>query len=323
MTKWLLTTLIMTLSAAVAVGAPSSHEGEAQTMPISAAFATDSGNMVTFLNRLHADNRIGYRLHEHLPIIYGVVPDEGTVVKPGPDEVEALEKAYATRVGVLTAHREVTEEGWAPQDWTFYMAPAADGIDMLWVVATRETGLNDFYVAQQCFRMSGHTNEEWRKKIALTPAFSEYDLWAQQEKDGVPLTSRSYVRIQNAWAKLPADKQHTVGRTPLGLRMDTERTNGNLKSLDGIEPYGPSLFVPPIDSGLAARWGTAGEWVTALYWDRTTHITNHHPADCLHAFVNLGPLPPRSKRAIRGKIYWVDASQDRLYRLWEDVFAEK
>jgi hypothetical protein len=48
-----------------------------------------------------------------------------------------------------------------------------------------------------------------------------------------------------------------------------------------------SIFEPPIDDGLVARCDRDGNWVNSLWWENTTHISNHHPADCLHSFVNL------------------------------------
>ena len=42
--------------------------------------------------------------------------------------------------------------------------------------------------------------------------------------------------------------------------------------------------------------------VAGLFWERTSHVTNHHPADCLHTVVNIGDIPPHGKRAVRGKI---------------------
>ena len=98
--------------------------------------------------------------------------------------------------------------------------------------------------------------------------------------------------------------------------MDTARSGGDLRKITGLEPYGPSRFEPDIDCGLVSRTDPQGTWVCALYWERTSHVTNHHPADCLHAFVNLGPLPAHSKRALRGRIYWMKASKDELLVRW-------
>lgn len=271
---------------------------------------------ISLLNRSHSGNRIGCRLFEHKPLVYGAIPKKSKRGM-GTAEADALEKQYAERPGVFVHTIDVTnKKGWVPQSWTYYIVPAADGFELLWVITTKNKGLNKYYVAQQCFRMSGKTNRQWRRKIAETPAFSEYDLWASQEARGLSKTSLSFVRRNDTWEALPATRNHVVCRTPLGLALDTVRSGGDLTKIAGIEPYDPSLFEADIECGLTTRSNLENSWVCALYWERTSHVSNHHPADCLHAFVNLGPLPPNSKRAIRGKIYWMKASRDELFERW-------
>jgi len=63
-------------------------------------------------------------------------------------------------------------------------------------------------------------------------------------------------------------------------------------------------------------------WVTGLYWQRTSHVTVHHPADCLHAIVNIGGIPPHSRRAIRGKIYWFAGDKRDLLKHFQCDFAK-
>ncbi len=273
---------------------------------------------VSLLNPSHPGNRIGYRFFEHKPLAHGSVPEAAGRETA---KAEALEKQYADRSGVFVRTIDVKSEGWVPQRWEFYIVPLFDGFDLLWVVTTKAAGLNEYYVAQQCFRMSGETNKAWRRKIAETPAFSEYDLWAAQERRGEPKTSLSYVRRSNYWEAIPPTEDHVVCRTPLGLAMDTARSGGDLGKITGLEPYGPSSFEPDVDCGLVTRTNAEGSWICALHWERTTHVTDHHPADCLHSFVNLGPLPPQGKRAIRGRIYWMKASKNELFALWADEFS--
>jgi hypothetical protein len=49
-------------------------------------------------------------------------------------------------------------------------------------------------------------------------------------------------------------------------------------------------------------------------------VTDHHPADCLHAIVNIGDLPPHSRRVIRGKIYWFKGTKRDLLKQWRADF---
>ena len=275
---------------------------------------------VSLCNTSHPGNVVGYRFFEHTPIVHGPIPRDGAKAETA--QAGSLEKQFASRPGVFVREMNVTDKAWIPQTWTFCVAPADDGFDLLWVVATRAAGLNEYYAAQQCFRMSGSTNDEWRKNIAEAPAFSEFDLWAAQDSGSKPRTSLSYVRRNNSWQPFPPLDRHVACRTPLGAVMDSARSGGDLTKIIGLEPYGPTLFGPPADNGLVTRTDLDGSWVCALYWERTTHVSNHHPADCLHSVVNLGPLPPNGKRALRGRIYWMQASKGELLSQWQKEFPK-
>jgi len=305
------------------------------TIPTSVEFPRDKKSItdvnepaesfISLLNRSHPGNRIGYRCLEYKPIVYGDIPQK---LQASMETVtaDALQKQYAGRPGVFVYPVDITnKQDWTPQTWTYYIVPAADGFDLLWVIATKEKGLNEYYSVQQCFRATGKTNRKWRRAIAEAPAFSEYDLWAKQESDNLPKTSLSFVRRNNAWEAIAVSQQQVVCRTPLGLAMDTARSGGDLTKIADMKPsFSPrqdSSFAPDIDCGLVTRSNLKDTWVCALYWENTTHISDHHPADCLHTFVNIGPLPPNSKRAVRGKIYWMKVSKDQLFERWQKTWA--
>ncbi|MBI2436048.1 MAG: hypothetical protein HYV26_24590 [Candidatus Hydrogenedentes bacterium] len=280
--------------------------------------APEGKSFASFTNTLHPDNRIGYRFHEHTPLIAGEAPATPAAAGIDPAATGPLEQDFAQRPGVQTHRVTLSDAEWLPQQWTFYLAPAVDGIDLLWVVATKDSGLPEYYAVQQCFRMSGMTNEAWRQEIAKTPAFSEFDLWNLTEKDA-PQTSLAYVLRKGTWEALPATRDTVGARTPLGLAMDQLRTNNHLDSMPKVGPY-DALMLDPIDIGLVTRVNREKTWVCGLYWQNTTHVTDHHPADCLHAIVNLGPLPPNTTRALRGKIYWFQGVLDDLKQHWQHDF---
>jgi hypothetical protein len=220
---------------------------------------------------------------------------------------------------------DLTEPPWVPQVWTFYIAPLPEGFDLLWVIETGNTGLNNCYSVQQCFRLTGRENEaSWRRTVAESPAFSEYDLWQEQSRANQPRTSLSWVVRNGLWQPIPPDDVHVVCRTPLGLQIDLERGGGDLTEVPSMAPPSQasrgSTFLPPIDHGLVARSSRDNTWVAALWWESTTHVSNHHPADCLHGFVNLGPLPANSKKALRGRIYWARMTKDELLGRWRAEF---
>ncbi len=298
--------------------ASASHGESGSGTPITVQMVS-SGRFATFTNRLHPGNRIGYRFFEHSPLTHGEVPRRLEDAAIDPAETSRRVAAISARPGLQQNRVAVEGEGWAPHHWTYYMAPADDEIDLLLVVETAEKGLNAYYGIQQCFRMGGKTNETWRRAIAETPAFSEYDLWRLLEKDRSAKTSLTHVLRQGAWLPLPPTPGSIGARTLLGVRIDTERSGGKLSAMPEVGPYAAQM-TDPTDCGLIARRSTDSAWVCGIYWERTSHVTDHHPADCLHTIVNIGGVPPNSRRAIRGKIYWLEGSLDELRERWAHDF---
>ena len=271
----------------------------------------------SFTNSNHPDNRIGYRFHEHTPLIHGDVPKHQREATRQQDEIQQ----FRLRPGVKIFHRHVGEDGWVPQDWSFYLAPVSDGIEMRFVVKTGEVGLPEFYGVQQCFRLTGMANEAWRHKYARTPAFSEYDLWRDRtnETEWVSLTGA----LRNGSVKIFPPGRETVGcRTPYGEAIDARRSGGRLDTLEKIGPYNAHMLWTG-GNGLILRTSAGRKWSAGLYWERTTHVSVHHPADCLHAIVNIGGVAPNSQRVLRGKIYWMAGPGETLLKHWSKDFPDE
>jgi hypothetical protein len=278
----------------------------------------NDGIFITFTNHLHPNNRIGYQIFEHTPIVFGKVPRNLQEAGIDSSQLAKLEKEFSKRQEVLTVKHRINKEHWIRQDWTFYLAPAQDGIDILLLVDTFDKGLPSYYGIQQCFRMSGHTNSLWRQKIAKTPAFSEYDLWAK-EKDQLYKTSLTWVRRNGEWQTLPAIKETVGARTQLGLLIDNKRTKGKL--MGKVGPY-EAKILEPVDDGLITRSNLEETWISGIFWGGTSHLTNHHPADCLHSIVNIGGIPSHSRRAVRGKIYWFRGTKMDLAKIFKRDFPK-
>jgi predicted amidohydrolase len=287
-----------------------------QGSPIHIELAEKNG-FATMTHTGHQNNRIGYRFHEHEPIEFGKVPLSESQANIDADEMNRLEDEYknSSQVFVYTEHIE-KDEAWVKQDWTFYMKPVQDGVEILLTVRTFNQGLPAYYGIQQCFRLGGESNNEWRRKIANTPAFSEYELWRRQSGDKKSLTR---VMRNQTWQVIPADEKTLGARTPMGMAIDDLRTRGNL--MLEVSPY-KAVMQAPVDHGLITRVDISETWVCGIYWQNTSHVTNHHPADCLHSIVNIGNIPPFSKRAIQGKIYWFEGSPDSLFAHFKNDFLE-
>ena len=272
--------------------------------PISIELVRD--NFITISNEEHKGNRIGYRFFEHSPLSYGATPLSVSEANINIERNQKQINSFHNQKAFTYKHEIPKDEDWSRQDWTFHMLPVKDGIEILLEIETFEEGLPEYYGVQQCFRMSGKTNAEWRRTIAETPAFSEYDLWKNSSNQNESL---SHMFAGDKWIKLPASQTTVGARTHLGNAIDHLRTNGNLPSKVG--PYEAEM-IRTIGTGLVTRTDVAGKWVSGIYWENTSHVTDHHPADCLHSIVNIGNIPPFSTRIIRGKIYWFEGTLNEL-----------
>jgi hypothetical protein len=276
-------------------------------------------NFASFVNSRHPGNRIGNRFFEHTPLEFGLVPENIAHTEIDSIFVEKLENEYSNHSNTIHYQHIIKDlENWVDQIWTFYMVPAKDGVNLIWLIETKDKGLPEYYGVQQCFRLGGKSNVEWRRKIAETAAFSEYDLW-ETESTKKHKTSLTAVIRNNQWQLFPAIESCVGARTPLGAKIDQYRFGNNLP--DRIGPYEAEML-EVIDCGLIVRSDKEEKWVTGLFWENTSHVTVHHPADCLHAIVNIGNIPAYTKRAIQGKIYWFEGKKSDLLQRWQKEFPQ-
>src|SRR5262249_30120485 len=162
---------------------------------------------------------------------FGEVPQSEAKSKAG--EAKRNLEELVNRPGAKIFRRRVTEDGWVPQDWTFYLVPVSDGVEMVFLVKTGDIGLPEVYGVQQCFRLTGLSNEAWRHKYARTAAFSEFDLW-RDAPAGVEKTSLSWVLRNGDLRQLPVEKETLGCRTLLGESIDGRRSDGHLETLEHI-----------------------------------------------------------------------------------------
>ncbi len=153
------------------------------------------------------------------------------------------------------------------------------------------------FCVQQCLRFTGQTNKPWRKQVAYIPFLSEFDLQSQSS----PLETLTYARQNGGWVNFGRD--HSAYHTPCGLPVLGTRSRGQ------------------IDHGLIVRESHDRKYSSGMYWERTAYVSNGHPADCVHASVDLGPLKAGETRGVSGKFYFLEGSKDELLKLWEKDYG--
>ena len=177
----------------------------------------------------------------------------------------------------------------------FFFEPVDDGV-CLWMKLTSRAAIMGAFCVQQCLRFTGSSNVEWRRRVALVPFLSEFDIQAR----GKPLETITFARRGNQWLRFPLS--HTRYHTAPGFALVAGKSEGE------------------VDHGLIVRESLDSKYCSGMYWERTAYISNRHPADCVHASVDLGPLDPGGSRLARGKVYFITGTKDDLLELWKKDF---
>jgi hypothetical protein len=278
--------------------------------PISIRLINTMGSpFMSLTHKENPNNKIGHRFFENDPLRSGPVPKSNAEAGIDPEEVKALEEKFTGHPGVTTI-KFVPTKRTPRQDWRIHLVPVTDGVEILQLVQTFDQGMPAYHAEQQCFRMSGARQNNWRNDIARAPDFSEYDLWATTPGN----RSLSWALRDDKWALTPGGTSRVRIHTKYG--QEIARRYGSV---------GMSGNHPAIDDGLFTRLSRQGDWISGIYWENTALVTNHHPADCLHHFVNIGNIPANSRRAIRAKLFWFKGDLEALRRrfaAWHSGLSE-
>jgi hypothetical protein len=300
-------------------------------------FLSDLDNhCLTFFWKDHPNWYIGYRLIEGTPYTSNI-PSDGLETQPGRISTYAHVQAEQSLSQIqppypewLTDYQQSSPDnptgfsfqscvdGMArcsahlsqgPLDLAWFFDPVEDGI---WITlqVTTQASLTGVYGMQQCLRLTGNFNEYWRRKVAITPFLSEFDLQAM----GQPNLTLSFARQQGQWFGFPVP--YTILATSSGLPLVESNAQQPIdhglvlrQSLDRRDS--PNWYWGQVARGAAWNSLTAG-----MYWERTLLISNRHPADCLHAVIDVAPLQAGQTRTIHGKFYCIEGSKDDLLEHW-------
>ena len=197
--------------------------------------------------------------------------------------------------------------------WEMYFRPEENGV-RLWLRLAAHAAIEGAYCLQQCLRFTGGVNAAWRRDIAQMPYLSELDMQAM----GNPNGTLTFVRQEGRWARFPVG--HTTYVTPAGKRF-REKAGGPACD-QGL------VVRETVERGLAPDWywervAPAARWervAAGIYWERTAWVCNRHPADCVHAWVDVGPLEAGETRNLHGKIYFLEGDKNDLLEAWRADF---
>lgn len=205
-------------------------------------------------------------------------------------------------------------EGNGQQQREFFFQPVEDGVKM-WMRLTTQIPIQGCYLVQQCLRFTGAQNWSLRRNIACVPFLSELDVQAM----GHPDLTLTYVRQGGEWLRFPA--RHILFATPLGRSMREHEWEGPVDHGLIVRETLDRKVVPASYFRRTASGETWDRVASGMYWERTAWVSNRHPADCVHAVVDLGPLSAGESRTVHGRFYWIEGTKEDLFAAWHREFS--
>jgi hypothetical protein len=204
------------------------------------------------------------------------------------------------------------QEGLLQREITFQ--PFAEGV-RIWLTLTSQEDISGSFCVQQCLRFTGSYNAPWRQSIAHVPFLSELDMQAM----GNPNGTLTYTRVEHQWFQLPV--QYCLYPSK-AVSTALERMPAELLDHGLIVRETASRQLAPPEYWARVAPHAGWEQVTCgMYWERTAYLSNRHPADCVHAWVDFGPLEAGQSRTIQGVVYFIEGSKDDLLKCWQRDFT--
>jgi hypothetical protein len=212
------------------------------------------------------------------------------------------------------AHVQYAEEN-SQQQCEWYFQPFTHGV-RIWAKLTTQTEIKGSYCLQQCLRFTGMFNAKWRQVIAHTPFLSELDMQAMGNANG----TLTYARRNNEWSRFPVP--HVLFPT-CANGVNVFGSQKDVVDHGLIVRESPSRQVAPARYWELVAPGTSWDQITSgMYWERTACISNRHPADCVHAWIDFGPLAAGQSRTLQGVVYFIEGTKDDLLAFWQSDFKE-
>ncbi len=201
-------------------------------------------------------------------------------------------------------------EGLQERVWRF--VPEEEGVRM-WMTLTTHEEISGAYIAQQCLRFTAGIGTGFRRKVARTPFLSELLMQVLGNANGTMTWSRRF----GGWQPFPVPFTRYHTEAGAGVYEDT----AGLVDIGLIVRESASReAAPPSYWQTTAPNATWESWTAGLYWERTAMVSNRHPADCLHAGVDFGPLAAGESRTVQGKFYWMEGTKADLFARWREEF---
>lgn len=277
---------------------------------------------------------VGYRLVEHLPITTAhPLPHQSTLQTQSPpvsagrlpyskNWLDNWLTHYAETKDSSNLYFHALEDGSAEarivdnlglQEWSWRFVPEEAGV-RLWMTLTTHEAIPGAYIVQQCLRFSSGIGTDFRSGVARTPFLSELLMQVLGNANG----TITWARRDEEWQAFPVPFTRYHVTAGAGVHDDSsgQIDCGLIVRESASRTLAPESYWQSVAPD--AKWVS---WSAGLFWERTVAVSNRHPADCLHACVDFGPLKAGESRTLQGKFYWLEGTKDDLYALWQEEFG--
>lgn len=206
----------------------------------------------------------------------------------------------------------VENDGLQEREWRF--VPEVTGV-RIWMTLTTYEPIPAGYILQQCLRFTSGIGFGFGPTVAKVPFLSELLMQALGNANG----TLTWARMNGSWQALPV--QFTRYHTPSGFGVYQD-SSGQVDCGLIVRESASRADAPASYWSMVAPDAAWEIWSAGLYWERSAYVSNPHPADCLHAGVDMGPLEPGQARTVQGKFYWLEGTKEDIYSLWHKEFGE-
>ncbi len=223
------------------------------------------------------------------------------------DPADPLKLRFRTFVDGSAATSFMTNGG--RQEWTMRFVPEDNGM-RIWMTLLTQERIPGGYVVQQCLRLGSDIGFGFRGSVAHTPFLSELLMQLLGNANG----TMTWMRSDGKWLPFPVPftRYHTAAGQGVYEDSCGQIDQGLIVRESAPRDKAPASYWR--DVAPDATWKT---WSAALYWERSAFVSNRHPADCIHAGVDFGPLDAGEARTIQGKFYWLEGTKDDVLATWE------
>jgi len=157
-------------------------------------------------------------------------------------------------------------------------------------------------------------------EIPVSPAWQAGWRFAYQEQDPQALVQLSFQLMRDGSAHTFSIEQEGKLQREMHLQPFSQGVRMWLKLTtqeDILRETISRKLAPASYWDRVAPHATWEQITCGMAWEHTAYISNRHPADCLHSYIDFGPLQAGESRTLQGVVYCIEGSKDDLLAIYQ------